>query len=124
MRINKLTPLIVVCCLVGFYASAQAQADQVKVIFKVDEREVVEKFKVIFYLGGSKIEPHVTNAHIHLPNLKGHEKVNVEFIARKYDLFFQDIKTSELDGLEGELIIGTKTKPFKPEDIPSGDKAR
>ena len=120
MRIKRFTSLIVICCLVGFCISAQGQANQIKIVFKVDEKEVIDKFKIIFYLDGSKIEPRVTNARFHLPDLTGQEKVNIEFIAGNYDLFFQDIKTSELDRLDGNLIIGTKTKPFKPEDIPSG----
>ena len=120
MRARKFKYLISICCLVVFGPSIYAQTDQVRLRFKVDDKEVTGKFRIIFYIDGSTIEPGLNNAHFHLPNLKGEGKVDIGFIAGKHELFFHDIERSELDGIEGDLIIGTKTKPFKPEDIPSG----
>jgi hypothetical protein len=119
MRVHNLKYLFIICCLGVLCNSVKAQNNQVRLKFNLNEKEVAGKFRIIFYIDGAETEPLVTNGLVTLPNLKAHSKVKIRFIAGRHDLLFPDVRVSEFDKFEGELLFGLKTKPFKAEDIPS-----
>jgi len=98
-----------------------AQTSQIKVIFKVDEKEIeVCNYQVFISDPKNKIEPIYlqTNKDIILvpSNIKEYSGVNVRIIFGEYDLKFYNIDPTLFNR---EWVVGVKKPPFEEdEEIP------
>lgn len=117
MRFRKLIALMLVCCCsVMLTGTVNAQTNCVKVKFEVDGKEVRQRFKVLLYVNNEVIEPLMSeNGFTVPPEIKDSEKVNVRFLSREYNLFFESVY---LPKFKTDWVVGIDRKPFAKENLP------
>ncbi|HEV2915303.1 MAG TPA: hypothetical protein VGX92_18635 [Pyrinomonadaceae bacterium] len=109
MRINAFKAIAFACCALMFTGAANAQVAPISVKFKVDGKEVHQPFKIKISLNGLVLEPKIKNGDfVFPPEFRNQEKVDVRFTSGEYDLFYEGVYVSKING---EMVFALENLP-------------